>query len=115
MPSAGGGHPEPGLGVVSQAPIAQPPVSALQVSRAGNLVRLEWKPPVHDPAREELIGYEVFRQEPMPTSTALQRVSLGTVDPKANGFEVAYLEGARFYNVRPIYRTRDGIVYGPGF
>ncbi|HMA04650.1 MAG TPA: fibronectin type III domain-containing protein [Methanomicrobiales archaeon] len=115
LPSAEGGHPEPGMGIVSQAAIPQPPVSSLKVSRAGNMVRLEWKPPAHDPAREQLVGYEVFRQEPVKMSNALQRVSLGTVDPGVNGFEVAYQEGARFYNVRPIYRTPDGIAYGPGF
>jgi hypothetical protein len=92
-----------------------PPVSGLQVSRVQNTVHLEWKPPGHDPSKEQLIGYEVFRQEPARMSTGLQRVSLGTVDPGVQKFDVGFMDGARFYNVRPIYRTQDGIVYGPGF
>ena len=115
IPSVEGGHPEPGMGVVSQAPPVHPPVSALQISRVQDLVRLEWKPPGHDPSTEQLIGYEVFRQEPTSMSTALERVSLGTVDPGVHGVDIPFLEGAKYYNVRPIYRTQDGIVYGPGF
>ena len=114
-PSIDGGHPVDGPGVTPSEPPVHPPVSGLQVSRAGDTVHLEWKPPAHDPSREQLIGYEVFRQEPTSMSTALQRVSLGTVDPGARSFDVGFMEGARFYNVRPIYRTPDGIVYGPGF
>ena len=114
-PSAAGGQPVDGPGIVPSAPPVHPPVSGLQVARLGDRVHLEWKPPAHDPSREELIGYEVFRQEPSKMSTALERVSLGTVDPGVRSFDAGFLEGARFYNVRPIYRTPDGIVYGPGF
>ena len=114
-PSIDGGHPIDGPGITPSGPPIHPPVSGLQVSMVKDRVHLEWKPPNHDPSREQLIGYEVFRQEPTTMSTALQRVSLGTVDPGVQSFDVSYLEGARFYNVRPIYRTTDGIVYGPGF
>jgi hypothetical protein len=114
-PSIDGGHPVDGSGVVPSALPEHPPVSGLQVSRVENSVHLDWKSPQHDPSREQLIGYEIFREEPVRASTALQRVSLGTVDPGVQTFDIGYLEGARFYNVRPIYRTPGGIVYGPGF
>ncbi len=115
-PSAEGGHPLEDMGAISHTPPLHPPVSSLQVTTVGNFVRLDWTPPQFDPAQEQLIGYDVFRSEPVSWSTALEHADLGQVGPGVNSFSVPFKEGALYYNVRPIYRTREGIiVFGPAF
>jgi hypothetical protein len=116
IPSAEGGHPLEDMGVIGHTPPLHPPVSSLQVTRIGDFIRMDWTPPQFDPAQEQLIGYDVSRSEPVSWSTALEHVSLGQVGPGVNSFTVPFKEGALYYNVRPIYRTREGIIiYGPAF
>ena len=110
VPSAEGGHPLEDMGVIGHTPPLHPPISSLQVTRVGNFVRLDWTPPQFDPAKEQLIGYDVFRSEPVNWSTAPERVYLGQVGPGVNSYTVPYMDGALYYNVRPIYRTREGII-----
>jgi hypothetical protein len=77
---------------------------------------MDWTPPQLDPAQEQLIGYDVFRSEPVSWSTAPERVFLGQVGPGVHSFTAPYMEGALYYNVRPIYRTLEGlIIFGPAF
>jgi|GEM_PF-3806034 len=116
VPTAAGGHPLEDMGVISHTPPLHPAVSSLQVARVGNFVRMDWTEPPFDPAKEQLIGYDVSRGEPVPWSTKLERVFLGQVDPGVHSFTAPYLDGALYYNVRPIYRTFEGlIVFGPAF
>lgn len=116
LPSPDGGHPLEDRGKVAPTPPLHPGVSGLQVARVGNLVRMDWTPPAFDRAQEQLIGYEVFRSEPVSWSTQPQRTSLGTVGPDVRNYTVPYLDGSLYYNVRPIYRTYDGhILFGPPF
>jgi hypothetical protein len=116
VPSVEGGHPQGDMGVIGHTPPLHPPVSSLQVTRVGNFIRMDWTPPQFDPAQEQLIGYDLSRSEPVSWSTALEHTNLGQVGPGVNSFTVPFKEGALYYNVRPIYRTREGIiVFGPAF
>lgn len=114
FPTAEGGRPIGGVGITAPPPTA-PPVSNLRLSMEGNMARLEWDPPVYDTSKTKLVGYEVYRYEEVQWSTARERISLETLEPEVHRYEVPHMERSGNYGVRPVYRTPEGVVFGPGF
>lgn len=84
---------------------AYPPVENLKITGHGNTMRLRWDSPPNDPAKGELIGYDVYRYEDVPSGTGKEYRSLATLPPGVTGFSAQHKKGSENYGVNPIYRT----------